>query len=403
MTNHPLTARRLASATFPTLVVCLAALLSHPAVRAADLDITTQIATLPDIDPIEVPAPPFPRVSLSTAATPSFASYVVTLTPYTAPTFETFNPIYFQATTTIVDTSDVPVAGQVAAFDYAGAVLPSLDCTVTNNLPAATSTLTCKLPITLQSQGTPASFTVTVKAPTAGQRIKFVSETRWYEIVSPHGCSPTPPAGNFPAENEPCLETAGLQGPVTIDLTDPVANPRIAETVLPLVTGGVVTTGTGAATCDNPFVTTVNVPAAATVSLNVNPSLDTFDTTACSSPSGACQFFSRVRIPQRTFAAANPLRITLRRDRCTIEGRGIIGKALQIFEEQVFYRKDLTNAYNRVYSCHITGGPTTGNPCIRSRGIYTIFNLPNVPDKLKYLGDHFWNIEATENGKYALP
>jgi hypothetical protein len=189
------------------------------------------------------------------------------------------------------------------------------------------------------------------------------------------------------------------------DLLSPTANPTIAETVLPFPTGGTVTTGTGAATCDNPWVTTVNVPTAATVSLNVAPTLDGIDTGVSSCAGSTCQLFAKVKIPGLTFLPSNPLRITLRRDRCTIEGRGIVGKALEIFEEKIFYRADLSSAghYDKVRSCLITGGPTTGIPCIRSRGVYTIFNLPNVPDKLKYLGDHFWNIEATENGKYGAP
>ena len=143
-----------------------------------------------------------------------------------------------------------------------------------------------------------------------------------------------------------------------------------------------------------------SVPQAATVSLNSAPAIDPFAAT-CSA--GNCQFFAKVAIPLATFAPTNPLVTTLRRDRCTIEGHGIIGKALQILEESIYYRGDTSFAFGKVLSCHITGGPILGIPCIKSRGIYTIFNLPNVPDKLKYLGDHFWIIHSTENGKWGAP
>ena len=189
---------------------------------------------------------------------------------------------------------------------------------------------------------------------------------------------------------------------VSTTLIDP--NPNTVATVLPLATGGTVFTGTegGAATCDNPWIVSVKVPQAATVSLNTAPAPDTPPVAATCS-AGDCQFFAAVSIPQATFAPTNPLVTTLRRDRCTIEGRGIIGKALQIFEEKIFYRGDEQSAYAKVYPCRITGGPTPGVPCIASRGIYTIFNLPNVPDKLLYLGDHFWIMNSTENGKWGAP
>jgi hypothetical protein len=373
---------------------------------ATDLDITTTVTTSPAIDPTEVPLPPRPRVSLSTTALPSYASFIVTLDPYDNTSGETFHPVYFRATTTVVNVGEgeSPVAGQVAAFDFTGAVFPSPDCTVVTTPASATSTIECKLtfsPYLVSNGPTAAPFTVTVKAPTAGQRIKFESETRWFESVSSHGC-PAAPTGNFPPLNPPCLETEGPKPALYFDLLSPTATPTIAETVLPFTGGGTVTTGTGAATCANPWVVSVQVPQAATVSLNSAPAPDTPPIAATCS-AGNCQFFAKVKIPQATFAPDNPLVTTLRRDRCTIEGRGIIGKALQIFEESIYYRGDEQSMYAKVYPCRITGGPVPGIPCIASRGIYTIFNLPNVPDKLQYLGDHFWIMHSTENGKWGAP
>ena len=61
----------------------------------------------------------------------------------------------------------------------------------------------------------------------------------------------------------------------------------------------------------------------------------------------------------------------------------------------------------KVLPCRITGGPVAatatapGRPCIASRKVYTIFNLPDVPNKFEYLGDHEWTIWANDNGRYA--
>lgn len=383
------------------VIVCVAATLGgFTSAFATDVDITTHVTTLPAID---LTLGNSPRVNLSTGASPSYAQYMVTLDPYNQNTHETFNPIYFKATTTVINVGegDVPVAGQVARFDFTGAVYPSPDCTVTTTPTSATSTIECKLtfsPNLISNGPNSAPFTVTVLAPTAGQRIKFVSETRWFEVVSPHGCGSAPP-GNFPAVNPPCLETEGPKPAIYFDLISPTATPTIAQTVLPFSTGGTVTTGTGAATCDNPWVVSVKVPQAATVSLNSNPGTEP---QAATCASGTCQYFARLAIPG-TFAPTNPLVTTLRRDRCTIEGRGIIGKALQILEESIYYRGDSSSNYLQLFSCRTHGGPSPGVPCIASRGIYTIFNLPNVPDKLSYWGDHFWIIYSTENGRYGTP
>jgi hypothetical protein len=392
------TSSRLSAVAGSAILVSIGVFGGIGSALATDLDIATTVTTAPAIDPTEVPLPPRPRVNLG-----AYASYIVTLDPYNENSGETFLPVYFRATTTVVNVGEgeSPVAGQVAAFDFAGAVLPFSDCTVTTTPANATSTIECKTNFALVSNGPNAPpFTVTVKAPTAGQRIKFISETRWFEGEYPHHCGAAP-GGNFPVVAPPCLETEGPKPPIYFDLINPVTNPTIAETVLPFATGGTVTTGTGAATCDNPWVVSVRVPQAATVSLNSATTPDTLDIATCSS--GNCQFFAKVKIPQATFLATNPLVTTLRRDRCTIEGRGIIGKALQILEESIYYRGDEQSAFAKVYSCRITGGPVTGQPCIASRGIYTIFNLPNVPDKLKYLGDHFWNVYSTENGKWGAP
>jgi hypothetical protein len=168
---------------------------------ATDIDIVTTVTTSPAIDPTEVPLPERARVNHSTSAAPSYASYNVTFTPYTGTVPETFDPVYFRATTTVVNVGEgeSPLVGQVAAFDFDGAVLPA-GCSVITTPASATSTIECRLTFVppLQRGGPAAApLTFTVKAPSAGQRIKFVSETRWFEVVSPHGCGSAPPGHLF--------------------------------------------------------------------------------------------------------------------------------------------------------------------------------------------------------------
>ena len=102
-----------------------------------------------------------------------------------------------------------------------------------------------------------------------------------------------------------------------------------------------------------------------------------------------------------TDAASKLLVITLRRDNCTIDGRGPLTDALRILTEKVYYKPDPTPAnpspqYTQLYLCLVTSGPTPGQPCIAALKVYTRFNSPTSD----YWGDHEWVIFANENGKY---
>jgi len=267
----------------------------------------------------------------------------------------------------------------------------------------SSTTITCTVPDLLPGASiTP--FTVTVAAPpstttpSGGQiDLTYQGSARFNkdnDFDADDPIVPTPPAT------------------VSTTLTDP--NPTTVATVLPDATGGTVYTGTegGAATCDQPWVSITQVPKAATVNLDVTTL--TAEKPICAS--GSCEFFAALKIPGTFGTTTSPpsdlLVITLRRDRCTIEGRGIIGKALQILDENVLYRGATSagvedSQYVKVPPCRITGGPVAatstapGRPCVASRKVYTIFNLPDVPNKWDYLGDHEWTIWANDNGKYA--
>ena len=202
-----------------------------------------------------------------------------------------------------------------------------------------------------------------------------------------------------------------------------VPNPTVVETFVP-VAGGTVTTGAaqGAATCvdGNKFVTIVKVPQPAQVGVNLNIDDAVPPNTL---------FFSRILIPDLTTAgvpqlfgpgtrwydpdAKNKLVVnTLRRDMCTIgSGTGSLKDGLLILKEKIFYKPDipypdapeLTPVYKQLLLCLVTSGPYPGQPCIVYAQVYTRFNLPNVPNKMDYLGDHEWVIFSNENGRIALP
>ena len=103
---------------------------------------------------------------------------------------------------------------------------------------------------------------------------------------------------------------------------------------------------------------------------------------------------------------------TLRRDKCTIgSGTGSLKDGLLILKEKIFYKPDIpyaaalepTPVYKQLLLCLVTSGPYPGQPCIVYAQVYTRFNLPNVPNKMDYLGDHEWVIFSNENGRIALP
>ena len=291
-------------------------------------------------------------------------------------------------------TSVLPSGTGTAIFfatDNAGCSNPtttSIVCTVPDLLPGASIT----------------AFTVTLTTPA------FTPPTNGGGIDLTYQATARFNKDNDQDADDPIVSTPPATA-VTA-LTDP--NPNTVATVLPLATGGTVFTGTegGAATCDQPWVSVTQVPKAATVNLDVTPL--PADKPICAA--GACEFFASLKIPGTFGTTTSPpsdlLVITLRRDRCTIEGRGIIGKALQILDENVLYRGATTTGvedtqYVKVLPCRITGGPVAatatapGRPCIASRKVYTIFNLPDVPNKWDYYGDHEWTIWANDNGRYA--
>jgi hypothetical protein len=387
-----------------------------PAFATGDVDITTAVVSLPASQ------------ALSTDTQKTYVRYRVTLTPYGANTGETFDPVYFTATTSVLSSpsgyglqSGASAPFELPLPDGCVRVEPdrtTINCTFTPGLTSA------GYPYGSPPASDPKVFTVVVKTPSAGARIKFKSETRWFEVGFPHYCSGPAPAFPLPAVSPPCYETEGDIPATYTALTTP--DPTVVETYVP-VAGGTVITGAnqGAATCvaGNKFVTIVKVPQPAQVGVNLNrvPIVDD------DVPTNTL-FFSKIQIPDllnnpqlfgegtrwydhdaKTKLVVN----TLRRDKCTIgSGNGTLKDALLILKEKIYYKPDIPYypaapefppVYKPLLLCFVTSGPYPGQPCIVYGKVYTKFNLPNVPNKLDYLGDHEWVIFSNENGRIALP
>lgn len=330
----------------------------------------------------------------------NYVSYQVTLTPYAPSSYtENFLPVVFKAETAVVNgLGEIQDTSQTADFNVTLPGLPgySLPPYCNASTAAGTSTLTCTFDgnngTTGLTTGDPAkTFTVLVRTPTAGEKIKLTYRALWRE----------------PLESGPCEKEADKV--TSTVLSDPT---EAVNTVL--FAPGTVKTGTtgGAATGLQPWVTIVKVPAAAQVGVDLkNPESD-------SCP--GCSKFSKIGIPGGLYgwgateaerirwyeqdAKTKLLVITLRKDVSTVVGSDPVKKALQILKEKIYYKPDGDGAqFQQVHLCLVTAGPTPGNPCIAYAQVYTKFNAPNVSNRTEYFGDHEWVIFANENGKYGAP
>ena len=350
--------------------------------------------------------PPTAGVALSNSTQTNYVRYRVTLKHY-ADRREGFSQVKFVADTVvnatgagaanIVETTAATVANNVGgalnnAATACGITTTHLECMFNFNSPGFDGDV---------PQAATITFDVTVQSPTASAAgsLDLITTTSYTE------------AGFTAPEPESFSLTS------TSNLTVP--DPLVVATYVPAA--GTVKTGNtgGAATCvggptgndPNKWVTIVKVPEAAQVGIDLNPFTDP------SLPPGS-QFFSTIGIPDLTDplgapklfgvgthwydpgAASRLVVNTLRRDVCTVPGSDPIQKAAHILQEKIYYKPE-GGQFQRVHLCIITSGPTPGSPCIAFAQVYTRFNLPNVPNKNDYLGDHEWVIFANENGKYV--
>jgi hypothetical protein len=335
-----------------------------------------------------------PSVALSNSTQTNYVKYRVTLKHY-ADRLEAFSQVKFVADTVViaadagaanfVETTAATVANNVGGALNNGApacviTTTHLECTFNFNAPG------------FDGKAATITFDVTVQSPTASAAgsLDLKTTTSYTE-----------------AGDQPEPESFSLTS--TSNLTVP--DPLVVATYVP--TAGTVKTGTnqGAATCAQPWVTIVKVPEAAQVGIDLNPFTDP------SLPPNT-QFFSTIGIPDLTDPSGAPKLFgvgthwydrdaasklvvnTLRRDVCTVPGSDPIKRAAHILQEKIYYKPE-GGQFQQVLLCIVTSGPMPGRPCIVFAQVYTRFNLPNVPNKDDYLGDHEWVIFANENGKYA--
>jgi hypothetical protein len=346
-----------------------------------------------------------PSVAFSNGTQTNYVQYRVKLTHY-ADRPEGFSQVSFVADTSVVNASSPGPANFVAASP---AVIANAGSAVLTN--AASACVISSTHIECGFNFSPAfdgnlpqatiSFDLTVQSPTGtangAPQLLLASTTSWTEVDAP------------PVNERYVLLSAS-------NLTTP--DPKVVDTYVP-VAGGKVTTGTnqGAATCSEPWVTIVKVPAPAQVGVNLNIGDETV-------PPGTL-FFARISIPDLLDPLGNPQLFgvgthwydpgaasqlvvnTLRRDKCTIgSGTGSLSDAGLILKEKIYYKPDQPTTHNpipeyrQVYLCLVTSGPYVGEPCIAFAQVYTKYNLPkNVTNPSEYLGDHEWVIFSNENGK----
>jgi hypothetical protein len=144
------------------------------------------------------------------------------------------------------------------------------------------------------------------------------------------------------------------------------------------------------ATRNDPITTTIVVPAiaaptTASVAEQVVPE-------SCSPSITQC-YESALKIPGTTFPAT-PLTIYLRIDATRIAFRASIGNA------KIFYTPTDSGVatFVEVPLCSVSGGPTSGNPCIAERRRYS--TAPLGGSSSDWVGDWEFKILAFDNGRY---
>ena len=261
-------------------------------------------------------------------------------------------------------------AGDTAGLTIVGAAPPP--CAYSN----ATLTLTCnigQLRANTDPVGSVAHFVLVFQTPTAGTQLDF----NWTTTYS---------SGNSP--NSTPSTIADSNGTTYAKLIT-ATSPEIAtsfNTYVPVGTFTFFTGSTGVATGLNPWTTQVKIPATVATTANV---LQTIDPTTCSSDLLTCNV-STLTIPG-SFAS---LIITLNRDVTTIKSGAKIANAI------IQYTGDSV-AHPGIYpltlqSCLVTGGPTSGVPCIDS---FIEFTKKNTSDP-NQIGDWQFIIRALDNGSY---
>ncbi len=321
-----------------------------------------------------------PNVSYSVAgARPMLAyiGYLVTVSSDPANT-NTINNVVFTGTASATDAAEKP--------EFLSA--EGASCTTTN---ADRTAISCSLGQLRAGQTYPA-FAVFFKSP-----VKVVNGTAdapgtdfalfsgiTYYAEGTGGLENSIPQNSTTAWNA-AIVTLGTTSPTTIKSSVPRS-------------GGNFFTGSGISTGDDPFATSVTVPAATTFTAQATIAENTFTTVVSGSTTLACSSFSPCYQSKVTLPGAfSFLQIVLRQDASTINPGVKIGNVL-IWYEGSGGAGDSYRGY--IGLCPTPTTPVAGQPCIASFKHYKNRSVPGWTTALD--GDFEWTIIANENGGYTV-
>lgn len=329
------------------------------------------------------PAVTYSRLATTTArALDTYVGYTVTVASDPSNT-NTINNVVFTGTITVTDAQE---AAEYISSDGA-------TCQTTTNplgSPANARSISCTIGQLRAGQPFP-TFAVFFKAP--------VKDTT--APLTPDGvaglCATTDCVAfggiTFYAEG-----TGGVQSPPqnstvpwAADLvTLGTANPTLVKSGVQK-SGGLLFTGDGAVATENdPWTTTVIVPA------NFSAPTGTYTVATIDEPQSEAPLASNLFTKQATILTIPgtfaSLTILLRRDATTIAPKAKIDSA------RVYYSSNNIDLGTQLFSCAITGGPTLGMPCIsKPPKEYTRKNSPTPA----WIGDWEFEILALDNGRYS--
>ncbi len=304
-------------------------------------------------------------VSVSRSGGPSFkVSYQVTVRNNSSNNNYTYD---FKGTTAV---SGATGAAAIARFDRSS----GLPCTVVSAADKPTVVECTQLKV---DKNTSKKFSVTFFTPQAGTKLRFT-------VKSTSSASRGESYADTPLITQPAVDiNLGFETFVTED-------------------GGLFYTGSLGAGCgpipgswpsaSDPFTTTLYVPP-----INFTTTAKVYETPpdgqSCSYSNDSC-FQSELTIPSAP-AAFDSLKIYLR------IGPSKINPGANIASAILKYTKDPAYPDIELQSCSQTGGPTSGNPCIRSRRAYGV-NAPLPSPNPACNGVWEFLVEAVDNGRYTL-
>jgi hypothetical protein len=329
------------------------------------MGLSAQAASLASLEVVALPD----SVTRSTVALPTYASYRITITSLVR---DHLNNMSFKGAVSVQGSTQ-----SATLFGTDGA-----SCTLSAGV------LDCAVPGALGDTGQAASFTVTLKTPTAGSAIVLAGQA----TLLAHCCGST--------QTNAASATTALAAPAADSFSTYVPTAQTPATLYSgtRTQGGVVgSIPIVDALTNDPFTTTVIVPGGSPAT---TASVSERDVAQSCSANPRC-FESKLLIP----GSFDFLTIILRRDRTTLNPYHTGQSELDNAIVKYYPDDDPANPdkFIIVPNCSVVPGglPTAKNPCIASRKAYPVprKGKPAVPPGLE--GDWEFVIRALDNGRYV--